>query len=380
MEHRYQLEAYKGMRSRYECPACHHKGVFVRYIDTQTGEYLAPDVGRCNREDHCGYHYTPKQYFADHPEKSPINSRVGYGEGKNNTHKVTPKMKAQSKEVDNKPERIDRIPKEYIIKSLGYDSNFIRFLLSLFDRYLLECPTIQRLMSEYYLGCTKSGEVIYWQIDSANRIRTGKIMQYDPITGKRLKKTSGAIDWVHSKLKKAGILPEDWELSQCLFGEHLLRKRPSDTVCLVEGEKTAIIGSGMMPKYVWLATGSKQNLKADICQCLKGRNVILFPDLGAFEQWKSKGEEIAQQVGFTLTLFDALERIATPEEREAGLDIADYLIRQIQASNEDITPVTPLTREEKILQQMSAKNPAVMQLISSLGLVSATTGQTLLIQ
>ena len=48
------------------------------------------------------------------------------------------------------------------------------------------------IASEYYLGCTKSGEVIYWQIDSANRIRTGKIMQYDPTTGGRLKKTSGA--------------------------------------------------------------------------------------------------------------------------------------------------------------------------------------------
>lgn len=71
MDHRYELERYKGMRSRYECPVCHHKGVFVRYIDTETGLYLSPEVGRCNREDKCGYHYTPKQYFDSHPTERP---------------------------------------------------------------------------------------------------------------------------------------------------------------------------------------------------------------------------------------------------------------------------------------------------------------------
>ena len=30
------------------------------------------------------------------------------------------------------------------------------------------------------------------------------------------------INWVHSVMKYAGQLPEDWELTQCLFGEHLL--------------------------------------------------------------------------------------------------------------------------------------------------------------
>lgn len=53
--------------------------------------------------------------------------------------------------------------------------------------------------------------------------------------------------------------------------------------------KTAIICSGVMPEYVWLATGGKQNFKAEKCECLKGRKVILYPDLGAFEDWKTRG-------------------------------------------------------------------------------------------
>ena len=79
-----------------------------------------------------------------------------------------------------------------------------------------------------------------------------------------------------------------------------------------------------MPGYVWLATGGKQNLKAEKCECLKGRNVILFPDLGA---------AIARRVGFTLSVFDTLERITTPEDRRNGLDIADYMIRAMKTKN-----------------------------------------------
>ena len=61
-----QLEKYHGTKSRHTCPACNSKGVFVRY-QNERGEYVSFDVGRCNRESKCGYHYKPKQYFADNP-------------------------------------------------------------------------------------------------------------------------------------------------------------------------------------------------------------------------------------------------------------------------------------------------------------------------
>lgn len=61
---RYTLEPYYGPKSRYNCPACNHRSkTFSRYIETETDEYLADDVGRCSREDNCGYHYKPRQYF-----------------------------------------------------------------------------------------------------------------------------------------------------------------------------------------------------------------------------------------------------------------------------------------------------------------------------
>ena len=68
--YRYQLERYRGRGTRYVCPQCHRKGSFTRYIDTHNNnEYINDNVGKCNRLDKCGYHYTPKQYFADNPWK-----------------------------------------------------------------------------------------------------------------------------------------------------------------------------------------------------------------------------------------------------------------------------------------------------------------------
>ena len=31
--------------------------------------YINDNVGKCNRLDKCGYHYTPHQYFTDNPWK-----------------------------------------------------------------------------------------------------------------------------------------------------------------------------------------------------------------------------------------------------------------------------------------------------------------------
>jgi rubredoxin len=63
--HKYSLQPYAGIATRYRCPQCGVNKVFARYIDNETGEQLADHVGRCNRDDKCAYHYTPKEYFAD---------------------------------------------------------------------------------------------------------------------------------------------------------------------------------------------------------------------------------------------------------------------------------------------------------------------------
>ena len=66
--YRFILEKYRGISTRYTCPQCGRKHTFTRYIDTENNNnYLSDNVGKCNRLDKCGYHYTPKQYFTDNP-------------------------------------------------------------------------------------------------------------------------------------------------------------------------------------------------------------------------------------------------------------------------------------------------------------------------
>jgi hypothetical protein len=59
-DYKYQL----AKRGKAICPTCERK-TFVLYIDNSTGNPLHSTVGKCDRADNCGHHYTPKQYFQD---------------------------------------------------------------------------------------------------------------------------------------------------------------------------------------------------------------------------------------------------------------------------------------------------------------------------
>jgi len=305
-KYRFILEPYKGMNTRYACPECaSREKTFVRYIDTQTGEHLHTSVGRCNRETNCGYHYTPKQYFEDNRHLFDNNTR------QTQYQKTKPLPTLQ-------PKPVSFIPFEPFEKSLQHrsENNFVKFLYELFDTEITNV-----LINKYFIGTSKhwDGATVFWQIDIAGKLRTGKIMLYNRDTGKRIKEK---INWVHSVLKI-----ENFNLKQCFFGEHLL-KGNTKPVAIVESEKTAVIASVYLPQFVWLAVGSLTNLSAEKCKVLQGRIVILFPDLNGFEKWSDKAKEISRLFpGTRLSISDLLERKATEAERQQGLDLADYLIR-----------------------------------------------------
>jgi hypothetical protein len=219
----------------------------------------------------------------------------------------------------------------------------------------------------YALGATKSKEVIFWQIDIHGKVRTGKIMQYNAETGRRLKHENGAIDWVHNKLKKSGTLPEDFNLQQCFFGEHLLKLYPNKPVAIVESEKSALIASAVFPDLIWLAAGNLNGLSIEKAKILKGRNVTLFPDLGAFEKWSEKSTEIQMQCDCNINISSLLEDIATESQRTEGLDIADFMIIQLSCKNPEPIQVNQ-NRFSLKLQSFIDINPALSILIDNLEL------------
>ena len=69
------LQPYKGKSTRHTCPACKDTYSFTLYLNGNSGQPIHPTVGKCNHEIKCGYHYTPRQYFNDHPEKKTNNPK-----------------------------------------------------------------------------------------------------------------------------------------------------------------------------------------------------------------------------------------------------------------------------------------------------------------
>lgn len=331
MNHRFHLEPYKGIASRHSCPQCEQKRCFTRYIDSE-GEVRFPGyVGRCDREQKCGYHCTPKDYFEQNPES--VQSITDYRPSVQPT--ATPKPTSY-------------IAPDIVRKSMAhYPSNkLFRFLVSKFG----ESATVE-LMIRYRVGTAGhwNGATVFWQTDFAGNVRTGKIMLYNPETGRRVKEPHNHITWVHSLLGG-----ENFNLHQCFFGEHLLRSQVAKAVAIVESEKTALIASHYLPSFSWIASGGKNGcFRQENLSVLKNRKVILFPDLGATESWREK-LPLFKRLGIDAKLFDYLERNASEKQKQEGYDIADFLLEKEEP--------------HAILQAMLTRNPALQILIEKLDL------------
>ncbi len=307
-EYRYQLEKYSGMSSRYTCPACRKPKRFTRYIDVESGNHLASHVGRCERIDNCAYHYTPKEYFSDYnikPERSK-DSQAG--------RKFLTQQQAKTQKLISEIKYSD-----VKASTLGMtNSTLVQFLYGVFGKTKVDLTISDYLVGQYRIWSSICP--VFWQIDKKGKIRTGKVIMYNKKTGKRVKNPRTYINWMHSVLKY-----KDYNLSQCLYGEHLLHKYPHKVIGLVESEKTVLISSICFDDYLWIATGGKVNMKASKFKVLSDRKVCLFPDLNAYEEWSQKANELSEIIP-NITVSDLLKRKASTEDREKGLDLADYIL------------------------------------------------------
>jgi hypothetical protein len=294
-----RLEPYKTRASRYECPACGHKHVFVRYVD-ESGQHLASEVGRCNRESKCGYHLKPKEYFAAHA-----------------SYTATPKSICSK--LPKSPVVLREILMRYLENSrrAAEQNAFVRFLLCRYDR-----AQVLQTCDQYFLG-DYEGFTTFWRVDERGHINTAKLMRYDAATGQRVKDSTGT-HWLHAKLKQRGVLPESFEYRRSDFGAHLLAQEPR-VIAMVEAEKTAVIASLELPNYTWLACGGKSQLSVTKLARYARQRIVLFPDGDGFAQWSQIADKACAQ-GLDVIVSDLLETEYTDEQKAAGWDLADYLL------------------------------------------------------
>ena len=324
---RYHLQKYAGISSRHTCPACERPRCFTLYID-DNGNILHPTVGRCDHESSCGYHRTPRQYFHDHPEHRHFVIPSERSESRQSTKSLEHQRKNL---LHYRHARPDRASPGVIPQNLIPPPSATNHLIS-YLKTMIPSSAIDRIIADYRLASTPDQAIIFLQIDQDNQCRTGKIMQYNPATGHRIKDPNkpGRINWLHSILKRRKQLPPDWQLTQCLFGEHLLPQHPDKTVALVESEKTAIICAALMPQYLWLATGGKSGLTSERLNSLKGRKIIVFPDIDAFKDWQQK---IFTFPHLDIRISRLLEDNATPADRAAHIDLADWILKYLETNN-----------------------------------------------
>ena len=157
-DYRYQLERYSGRGTRYVCPQCGRKYSFTRYIDTHNNGYINERVGKCNRLDKCGYHYTPRQYFTDNPWKRDVSCSFVHSHRENeqvNMNRPSPPPKPQ-------PEPHGLIPRWMMERTLGVECNYKRWLRTAFGHEMAE-----RLIADYYIGGNQGAmdAAVFWQVD-----------------------------------------------------------------------------------------------------------------------------------------------------------------------------------------------------------------------
>lgn len=282
-DYRYRLDPTS---RKYRCPSCGRR-TLVAYLDP-SGTPLSDLTGRCDRQDKCRYHYTPRQYFADHPLTAPAHMRL---RRLRHSSRLAPLPYPEKRPISV-------IDPRMVTSSLArYDINpLVRWLHATLDP-AFGPATVSHTIARYGVGTSRlwGGATVFWLTDRAGRVRTGKIMGYDPLTGRRLKQPRPLMAWAH---KLAASRRTDFTLRQCFFGSHLTLPTPASAdpvIWLMESEKAALITdmalhhAGVGGLFVPVAAGGCAGLNptpealadaADKHALLRGRRVALFPDRG----------------------------------------------------------------------------------------------------
>lgn len=296
--YRYQLEKYSGRNSRYTCPACGKAHRFTRYIDTETGQHLAPHVGRCDREVECGYHETPREFLSR--ESKVVSHESQRFSRKKKVASQTPLTTFDSRLMTN----ISATLTDY------HSNHLIQYLTN-----TLGSAATEQLIAQYRIGTHHHwrGSTVYWYINKAQQPCSGKVMLYNPHTGKRVKEPFNHVTWMHSLLAMEGFVRQP-----CFYGEHLL-VNTTLPVSIVESEKTALVAAHYLPDSIWLATGGLSSLNIDHCRrVLRGRKLTLFPDAGAYDKWQPIAAQLPNcNISRMIEYYHALP----------GDDLADMLVR-----------------------------------------------------
>lgn len=294
------------------CPKCHRR-TFKPFVD-DNGIILDLSVGRCNRENHCGYFVPPREYFAIHTTEIPFSNPM---------RAIVPTAKPAVPPGLYSRDMMDKS----VERGVWSVNNMSRYLLTHYSSAVVE-----KVCEWLKVGSARKGmdRTIFWMVDRFNCVRGGKLMAYDR-NARRRKDVRDSVRWVHNYPETRYYLLNPtlpYVFRTCYFGSYL----PADftgTVYLVESEKTAVALACHMEKrgkYLTecavMATGGASNLQfydEDIedpyhrIAALRNRNVVLIPDADAVEKWQEYVDRL-KKVCKSVSLLDLRDKYIGPSD------------------------------------------------------------------
>ncbi len=235
--------------------------------------------------------------------------------------------------------------------------------------FAFDAKTIQSLIESYFLGNSGKekykGWVLFPYIDIHGRIRDIKAIDYNPLTGKRIREPFNKCHYVGKEI----LNNQSANTVRCFYGEHLL-KGNNNPVKIFESEATATYAAAFYPKSVCLATGGKNGCKwnnKEVFKVLDGHQIILYPDIDAHEEWE-KQAEILSEKGLNITVSKLIKESAIKYAEQSGVDYSElvkakYDLRDILKNmdlqkflNSSPPPEHNMKKQPLIINQISEVN------------------------
>lgn len=221
-----------------------------------------------------------------------------------------------------KPSKVNyfSLPSPLMVDACRADDS--TFCLETVSSGILTKEQMHQAAERYRLGKSRSGKCIFWMIDERGDVLDGRIdsptVTFDdahPI-------------WISQMLKaREPELLSFWQAPRCLFGLHLLG--PGGAVAIVESERSAVILSELFPQFVWLATISNLHFTLNMLEPLKGRKVVLYPPTDTtgsnYLFWYDIADRARKRYHLDISVSYLLEDQATPQQKEAGIDLVGFL-------------------------------------------------------
>lgn len=336
---------------RTECTRCgarHGIAKILQYagIDVSNGNYF-----RCHA---CGATHTPKddgslrkggRYFQGNSYRPSSNSSAS--QSLNNCSDIIAKSCLVSDDIFQASLRF------------ATTNSFAQYLINLFGTSITNHLSSWRIGGDVWLG------TIFHYFDADNRHINAKSVLYNT-EAKRIKAgftidfsrysqepntkeypfVFGVRTWFNpeTNCSQFTFFTRKRGYGQCLYGLWFLSQKPDALVILCESEKTAIIGSYIMPEFCWIATGGTNGLTQEKALALAHRRILVCFDSDEAGVTKTRAaaklldsmgiEAIGNIDGVPLALH-----LFETETRD-GYDLADYFIEQQLLLNNAVKATT----------------------------------------